>query len=184
MSDYVLVKNRASHNVGYSLQDKGIHRHFTAGEVKKLPLDEIKALAWSTGGLRTLKKYLIITDAKAREEIFGTAECEPEDLYTKEDIKNLVLKGTVDELDDCLTFGGEAVRDLVVEVAFENEVSDIRKRELILNKTGYDITTMIKNEKESQEDGKIVVDNKPQRKAAKPATPERKANADKPSWNN
>lgn len=181
--DYVLLKNRASHNVGYSIIDKNIHRHFAPGEVKKLPMEEIKELAWSTGGLRTLQKYLIIQDAAAREEIFGTSEVEPEYLYTKEDVTKLLLKGTLDELDDCLTFGGPAVCDLVVEVAFETEISDINKRDLIFKKTGYDITMMIKNEKDSKVEGEEDVDAKPQRKAAKPAAPQRKADSSKPSWN-
>lgn len=182
MSDtrYVMVKNRADHEVGYTLKDTNQHRSFAPRETKRLPYSEIETLSWDTGGLRVLQKYLIITDGEVRKELFGTDYIEPEYLYDKEDVKKLLLKGTLDELDDCLTFGGDAIVELVVNAATELNISDIYKRNLIKEKTGFDVTRMLELAVEAETP---VVEEKPIRKAAVPTAPERKASA-KPSWNN
>lgn len=181
MSDIKVIEvtNRASHKVGYSLPDLGIHRSFEGGETKRLPLEEVQQLAWTTGGMRLMEKYLIVPDEKARESIFGKIEIEPEYLYSKEDVKRIVLNGTLDELDDCITFGPAGIKDLVVEVAVENNLADMNKRKLILDKIGYNVTKAIEIKEETAE-AAPAVDDKPKRRAATPAAPVRKAA--KPTW--
>jgi len=179
MSDIKTVEiiNRATHSVGYTIQDTGVHRSFNPGEVKRLPLDELKQLAWTTGGQRILDRYLIIPDAAAREEIFGTSEVEPEYYYSKEDVENIVMNGTLEQLEDCLTFGSDGVKKLVIEVAFENKLPDINKRKLILEKTSYNLDNMIRLDEENNEGADVAADKvtAPKRKASVPEVKGRKA---------
>lgn len=178
MSDMKVIEiiNRATHSVGYSIPDTGVHRSFNAGEVKRLPIDEIKQLAWTTGGQRILDRYLIIPDAAAREEIFGVSDVEPEYYYSKEDVERLVKSGTLDELEDCLTFGSEGVKKLVIEVAFDTKLPDVNKRKLILEKTGYNLDNMIKLDEENQEANEVSEQSSaPKRKASVPEIKNRKA---------
>ena len=52
----VLVSNRDSGTVGYTIQDKNIHRSFQPGEKdKKIPFEELQQLQYEPGGEYILK---------------------------------------------------------------------------------------------------------------------------------
>ena len=58
--------------------------------------------------------YLIIDDKSALD--FLNIQPEPEYFYTDVEIKKLLLEGSLDQLEDCLTFAPNGVIDLISSV--------------------------------------------------------------------
>nr|DAD62389.1 MAG TPA: hypothetical protein [Caudoviricetes sp.] len=174
----VSVTNR---NVGYtcySLQDSGVSRTFTPSETKKIPLEELKQLQFVEGGDYILRNCLLINDKEALAAL-DMEDVEPEYYYTEEDIKNLLETGSLDLLEDCLNFAPSGVIDIIKRVAVATELPDTRKRELISQKTGFNIDNAIRvnsvmNDDNSAKDDKPAA---PVRKVAEPII--RKANITK-----
>ena len=147
----IKVTNRDNGSVGYSIPDLGnLQRRFEAGETKEVPMEELRKLSYTIGGNVILKEYLLIHNKEAVEELLGTVE--PEYYYEEEDVKNLLEKGTLDELKDCLDFAPEGTIELVKKVAVETELNDIRKRAAIQEATGFNINSAIEINKETSEE--------------------------------
>ena len=126
----IKVTNRDNGSVGYSIPDLGnLQRRFESGETKEISMEELRKLSYTIGGNVILKEYLLIHNKEAVEELLGTVE--PEYYYGEEDVKNLLEKGSLDELKDCLDFAPEGTVELVKKVAVETELNDIRKRNAI-----------------------------------------------------
>ena len=168
----VKVTNKQRGTVGYIIPDmNNLTRLFQPGETKVLTEEEIFKLSQIPGGEYILNNSLIIEDADVVEEIIG--EVEPEYYYNEEDIKRIMMTGTIDEFDDMLTFSPEGNLEVVKRLAVDLPLNDIAKRDLILKKTGFSVTnaiTIAEEDKESTEE-------KPKRKAVIPAAnkPARKA---------
>ena len=112
----IKVTNRDNGSVGYAIPDLGnLQRRFEAGETKEVTMEELRKLSYTIGGNVILKEYLLIHNKEAVEELLGTVE--PEYYYEEEDVKNLLEKGTLDELKDCLDFAPEGTIELVKKVA-------------------------------------------------------------------
>lgn len=137
----VNVTNRESGQVGYTLPDGNLHRTFAVGETKKIPLEELQQLSYVPGGEYLLKNCLIVNNTDALSAL--NIEVEPEYFYTEIEIKKILSEGTLDELEDCLNFAPEGVIDLVKKIAVEEEIPDVRKRDLISEKTGFNINSAI-----------------------------------------
>lgn len=174
----VKVTNRSDGYVGYNIPDApaGYERDFAPGETKEIEYEEIKKLYWTTGGRRLLTQYFVITD----EEVLGDLGIvpEPEYFYTKEDIKELLLNGTYEQLEDALEFGPAGVLDLIKDLAVDLEIPDVKKRKFISDKTGLDVNKVIDiaaklNEKPVEEEKKVRRAEPIKAAEAKPA--ERKA---------
>ena len=177
MSDKIIaVKNRDSGSVGYSLPDTGIHRNFEPGEIKKIPMAELEQLQYIPGGEFILKNLLLINDKSALEAL--NIDPEPEYYYEAADIVELLTKGTLAQLEDCLNFAPEGVIELIKQKAVELEIPDTNKRKLIQEKTGFSVNNAVYVNTAMAEES--PVDNAVEvkvRKAEpiKPTTPERKA---------
>lgn len=139
-SNLVSVTNRNNGTTGYTLSN-GIHRTFNLKETKKIDLEELRELSTIPGGDFLLKNYLIINDKSALDYL--ELNPEPEYFYTEEEIKTLLLSGSVDQLEDCLNFAPQGVIDLVKSLAIQLEIPDIRKRDLIFEKTGFNVNNAI-----------------------------------------
>lgn len=147
----IKVTNRDNGSVGYSIPDLGnLQRRFEAGETKEVSMEELRKLSYTIGGNVILKEYLLIHNKEAVEELLGTVE--PEYYYGEEDVKNLLEKGSLDELKDCLDFAPEGTVELVKKVAVETELNDIRKRNAIQEATGFNINSAIEINKETSEE--------------------------------
>lgn len=179
MSDILVeVRNRDSGTVGYSIPDRGIWRNFAPGETKKISLDELQALQYVPGGEFTLKNLLMIKDRDALSAL--NVKTEPEYFYTEVEIKELLTKGTLDQLKDCLDFAPEGVIEIIKKMAVDMKLPDTEKREAIFQATGFNInnaimvnTIMDETDENEQDDKKVrraapIEDNKPQRRAATP----------------
>jgi hypothetical protein len=175
----VKVTNRFDGMTAYSIPDLGIKRLFMAGETKEVTMEEIRKLNYSIGGAALLRDNLVLGNKEAVEEILGVVE--PEYYYTEEDVRRLLLTGSLAELQDCLDFAPQGTIELVKKIAVETELNDILKREAILEGTGFNVTTAIMVNRETSEDG--VEEEKTRRvakeapKAEAPANPGRRVAA-------
>lgn len=175
---YVEVTNRNNGITGYTL-NSGMERIFNINETKKVPLEELQEVEAMPGGEYLLRNYLMIKDKTALDYL--NVEPEPEYFYTENEIKELLLNGTLDQLEDCLNFAPQGVLDILKDKAVSLEIPDMRKRDLISKKLGFNIDNAIKIEKAFKEDSTlnnketttperkstpVVVEDKPVRKAS------------------
>lgn len=180
-TDIIKVTNRNNGSVSYKVPDLGVYRLFQAGEVKDITFEEIQKLSYIPGGQYIINNMLLIDNAEAVNSLIGNVE--PEYYYSEEDVKKLLLTGTLDQLDDCLTFAPNGVIDLVKKYAVSLKINDIQKRQLIQDKTGMNVSKIIAINEETEKE-KVVEKNErksapistknesseqPTRKAAAPA---------------
>lgn len=153
----IKVKNRDSGTVGYTIPELGnLHRSFSKGETKEITMDELRKLSYISGGKVLLQNYLIVQNQDALKELLSD-DVEPEYYYGEEEIKKLLLTGSNDQLLDCLEFAPEGVIGLVKDLAVSLKINDISKRNIILEKTGFNVTNAIAiNEETIEGEGEEV----------------------------
>lgn len=154
----IKVINKDNGVVGYIVPDLGIHRNFYPGECKDITYEELEKLSYLPGGDIILKELLEITDEQAVIELFSK-ESEPEYHYTKDDVKQLLTTGTLDQFLDCLDFAPEVVKDMIKDLAVDLPLNDIAKREAILSKTGFDVTKAIEIKNTKFDSGEEDLEN-------------------------
>lgn len=158
----IKVRNRDNGTVGYCIPELGnLRREFARNETKELTMDELRKLSWVPGGRDLLVNYLVIENAEAVAEILG--EVEPEYSYTEEDIRNLLLNGSLDAFLDCLDYAPEGVLGIIKDMSVSMELNDVAKRKAILEKTGFDVTKAIEINKMDAEEEEEVSETKQRR---------------------
>ncbi len=170
MDKKILIKvtNRDSGRVGYKIEELGVRRQFAPRETKEISFEELEKLSFLSGGLTLLKNYLIVKNEDAMKEL--GIRVEPEYYYTEDQIKNVLLNGTMDEFLDCLDFAPEGVIDSLKKMAVDIPLNDVQKRDAILEKTGFNVTRAIEI-KNTKYDGEIESEkdsSTPKRRAAIP----------------
>ncbi len=147
----VRVTNRDNGHVGYRIPDmNNLVRDFSANETKNITVEELKKLAYISGGPTLIRDYLIIDDEEVVKEILG--QVEPEYYYTENDVRALLLTGSLDALKDCLEFAPKGTIDLVKKLAIEMPLNDIQKRDAILEMTGFNVNAAIMVNEETKEE--------------------------------
>ena len=166
----VKVTNRDNGSVGYTIPDLGnLSRKFASGETKEITVEELQKLSYLPGGEDLLRNYLIIDNKAVVDELLNGVE--PEYFYTEEDVKNLLLNGSLDALKDCIDFAPTGTVDLVKQLAVDLKIADVYKRKAILDMTGFDVTKAIEvNEETADENPKA--DSAIRRLNAKPEVKE------------
>jgi len=157
----IKVKNRSAGNVVYTVPDLKVRRDFLPGEIKNIDSDELVQLSYSQGGRLLISQYLQILDEDVRDELEG--EVEPEYNFTDEDIKNLILTGSLDAFLDALDFAPVGVLDLIKKYSVSLPMSDMRKMAAMKEKLGFDAMAAIEN---SAEDNPVEEEVKPTRRVA------------------
>ena len=164
----VKVTNRYNGITGYVIPDlNNLQRTFQPYESKTIAYDELYKLSQIPGGMYIIENNLKIDDAEVAKEIFN-AEPEPEFFYDFNDIKNVMVNGSVDAFEDCLNFAPLGVIEIIKELAVSLPLNDMAKRALLFEKTGFNVTNAIENAKEDEE----VEAPKAQRKAPVPTKKE------------
>lgn len=162
------VINRDSGTVGYVIPDMhNLHRVFQVNEKKYIPFEELRSLVGVPGGVYLLENCLQIQNEAVIQELLGTVE--PEYYYSDQDVKSLLLNGSLNQLEDCLNFAPSGVIDILKNEAINCELNDVKKRDLIFKKTGLNISAAIANKKLAAEEG----EEQEQPKQRKAATPEK-----------
>ena len=151
----VRVTNRDNGHVGYRIPDmNNLVRDFSANETKNITVEELKKLAYISGGPTLIRDYLVIEDPEVVEEILG--DVEPEYYYNEEDVKKLLLNGSLDELKDCIEFAPKGTVDLVKQLAVELPVNDVTKRKAILDMTGFNVDAAIMINEETKDEIEVT----------------------------
>ena len=170
------VRNRSAGMVVYSIPEKNIRREFASGETKKISYEELELLTYQAGGRVLMENFLQIQSDEATANL--NIHTEPEYKMTDEEIKELLLTGSMDAFLDCLDFAPVGVIDLIKQLAVSLPLNDMEKREAIKNKFGFDVTKAIENSKVDEEEDNFTASTSARR--VKPAeekasTPTRRA---------
>ena len=156
----IKVVNKDTGVVGYSVPDLGVHRNFYPGEVKEVTFDELEKLSYLPGGDIILKELLEVVDREAIKQLFSK-EPEPEYHYSQDDVKKLMMTGTLDQFLDCLDFAPEVIKEMIKNLAVDLPLNDIEKRQAILDKLGFDVTKAIEIKNTKYDSGEEeATDNK------------------------
>ena len=145
----IKVRNRANGSVGYRLENN-FHRKFEPNEVKQIPFKELKELQYAPGGDYALSNLLVVEDEAALRYL--NMKVEPEYFYDENKIKELLLTGSIDAFADFLDFAPDGAIDLAKSIAVREEIPDVRKRDMLSEKTGLNINNAIMVNK-AMEDG-------------------------------
>lgn len=171
----IKVRNRATGSVGYTL-DNNFHRSFEFMETKSIPFGELKQLQYAPGGDYALKELLVVEDEEALKYL--NMEVQPEYFYSEENIKDLLLTGSIDAFADFLDFAPEGAIDIAKTMAIKEEIPDVRKREMLSEKTGLNINNAIMVNKVMNEDSEPAEEAAPKQRRVqidkKEATPARR----------
>ena len=176
----VKVRNRGAGGTGYFFETYGGQgrRYFAPNEEKMISLNELKQLSYTHGGEYILKNCLVINDQSALDAL--NLEVEPEYFYDEATVKDILMNGSYDQLEDTLNFAPAGVIDMIKKFAVELEVPDVNKRKMISEKTGLNIDNAIRvNQIMAEDTSEEAKEEAPKRKVA-PVTssaPQRKTTA-------
>jgi len=138
----VKVTNKYNGTVGYDVPDTNIHRNFFPNETKEVTYDELERVYYAPGGAIILKEYLEIKNEEVINSLFYNKP-EPEYHYTKQDVKQILETGPLDQFLDLLDFAPEAIKEMVKDIAVDLPLNDVAKRQAIAEKLGFDVTKAI-----------------------------------------
>lgn len=172
MNQKVGVKNRSHSTVIYSIPEMNVRRQFTPGEIKQITIAELEALTYRPGGLTLIIDCLLIEDQGIANQIINH-KIEPEYWLDEKGVVNLIQNGSLDEFLDCLDFAPDGVLELVKIAATKLPLNDVKKREALKLKTGYDLDRALLNirlAKEEEEAAGKTEEVKPERRVQKTET--------------
>ena len=145
------VKNRSASMVVYKIPEEGIRREFAPGETKKVSYSELEKLSYQSGGRALMSNFLQIIDENVTDNL--NIHTEAEYYMSEEQIVELIKNGSLDAFLDCLDYAPVGVIDLLKKYAVSLPMNDIKKRQALKEKTGFDVDVAIKNmEAEKAED--------------------------------
>ena len=142
--DKIRVENRDNSIV----PETKVRRRFQAYETKEIPMGELRQMIQQPGCKNVIINHLIIHSQEAVAELLP--DVEPEYFYNTKDVEFLLTRGSYDQLLDALDFAPEGVITLIKDQAVNTELNDMRKREAILDKTGFNVTQAIEIKRATQ----------------------------------
>ena len=172
MNETVKVLNRFLGQTTCVIPELHIRRTFQRGAEHEVPFKELQYLKYQAGGEEMLRNILMIEDEEALEKLVG--DVEPEYHYTESDVENLLLNGSLEQLEDALDFAPLGVIELIKEKAVSLKLSDINKRDAIAKKTEFNVTNAINNvelEKKAEQEEVSDTTNKKENLSGRRAQP-------------
>ena len=155
-TDMYNVKNRSSSVVVYSIPESNLRRTFAPGETKRIPFSELEKLTYQPGGRELIANFLQIMEEEVTQDNMSEAQ-----------VRDLILNGSLDAFLDALDFAPIGVIDLIKSLSVSLPITDFKKREALLKKTGFDVDKAIANDKaskESDEPSSILEDVNPNKR--------------------
>ena len=156
-----------------------IRREFAPGEAMRISLDELKKFMFEPGARALLENFLQIEAEEVLNEF--NIQTQPEYFLSEQQIKDLLLTGSLEAFLDCLDFAPVGVIDLVKSYAVSLPLSDYNKRKALKDKIGFDVDKALANkESEKADEGEVfkATPVKERPKAQVSATPSRRTNVD------
>ena len=181
MNKILNVTNRSGGIVIYKIPEHNIRREFNERETKKIPYQELVWLSYRPGGRTLMQNMLLIEDPEAVESLNITAE--QEYFMTEEDVIKMLVHGSLDQLLDALDFAPEGVIQIIKDQAVALPIYDMRKRDAILNATGFDVTAAIENSKPDEDEVQVkapAATRRVQKTSETPLAPTRRTEAPAP----
>ena len=146
------VKNRSSSVVVYRIPESNLRREFAPGETKKIPFGELEKLTYQQGGREMLEQFLQIVDEAVTQDLNVHREVEYD--MSENQIKDLLLTGSIDAFLDALDFAPMGVIDLIKSLSVSLPLTDFNKRKVLKEKTGFDVDKALAHIEEEKEDDK------------------------------
>lgn len=166
----VPVTNMVGHTVALQLNN-GIFRRFAPNATMNIAAGELRQASYNRGNLVIFQNFLHVGNKDLAAEFGIDSDEVIEYNWTTADIKKCLETGSLEELLDALDFAPEGIKQELVDQAVNLEIPDERKRKAIQEKTGADISAMITNKHQYDNQSASVEDEKPtQRRAAKKTT--------------
>ena len=169
------VKNRSSSVVVYRIPESNLRREFAPGETKRIPFGELEKLTYQQGGREMLEQFLQIVDEVVTTDLNVHRELEYN--MSENQIRELLISGSLDAFLDALDFAPIGVIDLIKTMAVKLPLTDLNKRKALKEKTGFDVDkALVHIEEEKMEEGEHITPNAPERrvKTTTSATPTRR----------
>ena len=164
-TDMYNVKNRSSSVVVYSIPESNLRRTFAPGETKRIPFSELEKLTYQPGGRELIANFLQIMEEEVTQDL--NIHREPEYNMSEAQVRDLILNGSLDAFLDALDFAPIGVIDLIKSLSVSLPITDYKRREALLKKTGFDVDKAIANDKaskESDEPSSILEDVSPNKR--------------------
>ena len=164
-TDMYNVKNRSSSVVVYSIPESNLRRTFAPGETKRIPFSELEKLTYQPGGRELIANFLQIMEEEVTQDL--NIHREPEYNMSEAQVRDLILNGSLDAFLDALDFAPIGVIDLIKSLSVSLPITDFKKREALLKKTGFYVYKAIANDKaskESDEPSSILEDVSPNKR--------------------
>jgi hypothetical protein len=164
-TDMYNVKNRSSSVVVYSIPESNLRRTFAPGESKRIPFSELEKLTYQPGGRELIANFLQIMEEEVTQDL--NIHREPEYNMSEDQVRDLILNGSLDAFLDALDFAPIGVIDLIKSLSVSLPITDFQKRQALLKKTGFDVDKAIANDKaskESNESSSILEDVSPNKR--------------------
>lgn len=178
MKKMMSVKNRSAGVVIYKIPERNIRREFNVGETKQITYEELVWLSYQPGGRLLMQNMLLIQDAEAVNNL--NIHAEPEYYMSENDVVNMLLNGSLDELLDALDFAPKGVIQIIKDKAVSLPLYDMQKREAILKATGFNVTAAIENSKPDEDEEKVeapTATRRVQKDSEAPVAPARRTEA-------
>lgn len=150
--DMFNVKNRSTSVVVYRIPESNLRREWAPGEVKRIPFGELEKLTYQPGGRELIANFLQIMENEVTDDL--NVHREPEYNMSEEQVRDLILNGSIDAFLDALDFAPLGVIDLIKTMSVQLPITDMAKREALKAKTGFDVDKAIENDRASKEDSK------------------------------
>ena len=168
--DMFNVKNRSTSVVVYRIPESNLRREWAPGEVKRIPFGELEKLTYQPGGRELIANFLQIMENEVTDDL--NVHREPEYNMSEEQVRDLILNGSIDAFLDALDFAPLGVIDLIKTMSVQLPITDMAKREALKAKTGFDVDKAIENDRASKEDDKKeTIADKPVERRVTESTP-------------
>ena len=168
--DMFNVKNRSTSVVVYRIPESNLRREWAPGEVKRIPFGELEKLTYQPGGRELIANFLQIMENEVTDDL--NVHREPEYNMSEEQVRDLILNGSIDAFLDALDFAPLGVIDLIKTMSVQLPITDMAKREALKVKTGFDVDKAIENDRASKEDNKKeTITDKPVERRVTESTP-------------
>ena len=168
--DMFNVKNRSTSVVVYRIPESNLRREWAPGEVKRIPFGELEKLTYQPGGRELIANFLQIMENEVTDDL--NVHREPEYNMSEEQVRDLILNGSIDAFLDALDFAPLGVIDLIKTMSVQLPITDMAKREALKAKTGFDVDKAIANDRASKEDNKKeTIADKPVERRVTESTP-------------
>ena len=149
------VKNRSSSTVVYRIPEDNIRREFAPGETKRISFGELEKLTYQQGGREMLEQFLQIGEEIVTSNLNVHREVEYD--MSENQIRDLLLRGSLDAFLDALDFAPLGVIDLIKSMSVSLPLTVLNKRRALKEKTGFDVDKALAHlEEERAEEGEHI----------------------------